>query len=106
MRNNCMHDTGQRLSKNVTFCGRSTTPEEGGETVFPQAGSPAVTGPQWSDCARKGLAVKAVRGNALLFYSLKPNGCVLTRMGMSPASAAPGQMYIDEQRHHAPPRCY
>jgi len=43
--------------------------------VFPQAGSPAVTGPQWSDCARKGLAVKAVRGNALLFYSLKPNGC-------------------------------
>ena len=52
-----------------------TTPEEGGETVFPQAGSPPVTGPQWSDCARKGLAVKAVRGNALLFYSLKPNGC-------------------------------
>jgi len=43
--------------------------------VFPQAGSPAVTGAQWSDCARKGLAVKAVRGNALLFYSLKPNGC-------------------------------
>ena len=51
-----------------------TTPEEGGETVFPQAGSPPVEGPQWSDCARKGLAVKAVRGNALLFYSLKPNG--------------------------------
>ena len=45
--------------------------------MFPKAGSPAVTGPQWSDCARKGLAVKAVRGNALLFYSLKPNGCAI-----------------------------
>ena len=31
-------------------------------------------GEGWSDCARRGLAVKAVKGNALLFYSLKPNG--------------------------------
>ncbi len=60
-----------------------TTPEEGGETVFPKAGSPAVTGPQWSDCAKKGLAVKAVRGNALLFYSLKPNGYVGICQGSS-----------------------
>ena len=52
--------------------------------MFPKAGSPAVTGPQWSDCARKGLAVKAVRGNALLFYSLKPNGC---------AAMAPGPVW-------------
>ncbi len=37
--------------------------------------SPAqVEGEGWSDCARKGLAVKAVKGTALLFYSLKPNG--------------------------------
>jgi len=32
------------------FC--RTTPDEGGETVFPQAGSPPV-GPGWSDCARQ-----------------------------------------------------
>jgi hypothetical protein len=29
-----------------------TTPEEGGETVFPSAET-KVTGPQWSDCARQ-----------------------------------------------------
>mgnify|MGYP002630358070 FL=1 len=50
-----------------------TTPEEGGETVFPSA-SRKVSGPQWSECAREGFAVKAKRGDALLFYSLKPNG--------------------------------
>ena len=33
-----------------------------------------VEGEGWSECARRGLAVKAVKGNALLFYSLKPNG--------------------------------
>ena len=50
-----------------------TTPEEGGETVFPSA-SRKVSGPQWSECAREGFAVKPRRGDALLFYSLKPNG--------------------------------
>lgn len=50
-----------------------TTPEEGGETVFPSA-SRKVSGPQWSECAREGFAVKPKRGDALLFYSLKPNG--------------------------------
>ena len=44
-----------------------TTPEEGGETVFPLAAN-RVTGPQWSECARGGAAVKARRGDALLFY--------------------------------------
>lgn len=38
-----------------------TTPEEGGETVLPM-GEPKVTGDEWSECARKGLAVKAVGG--------------------------------------------
>lgn len=33
-----------------------------------------VEGEGWSDCARRGLAVKAVKGAALMFYSLKPNG--------------------------------
>lgn len=38
----------------------STTPEEGGETVFPNADK-KVSGPEWSDCAKHGLAVKTVR---------------------------------------------
>lgn len=61
---------GQRVATVLMYL---TTPEEGGETVFPQA-TTKVSGPGWSDCALKGLAVKSVRGNALLFYSLKPDG--------------------------------
>lgn len=41
--------------------------EEGGETVFPESAT-KVVGPEWSDCARKGLAVKAIKGDALLFF--------------------------------------
>ncbi len=33
-----------------------------------------VSGPEWSQCAKQGLAVKPVRGDALMFYSLKPDG--------------------------------
>ena len=50
-----------------SFLGRRTTPEEGGETVFPQAAT-RVSGPEWSECASKGLAVKTRKGDALLFY--------------------------------------
>jgi hypothetical protein len=50
-----------------------STPEAGGETVFPRA-STKVSGPGWSDCAREGLAVKPVAGDALLFYGLLPDG--------------------------------
>mmetsp|Transcript_4979 Transcript_4979/g.8673 ORF Transcript_4979/g.8673 Transcript_4979/m.8673 type:complete len:264 (-) Transcript_4979:519-1310(-) len=61
---------GQRVATVLMYL---TTPEEGGETVFPNADR-KVTGPEWSDCAKKGLAVKTVRGDALMFYSLKPDG--------------------------------
>jgi hypothetical protein len=37
---------------------------------------PKVSGPGWSDCARQGLSVKAVKGDALMFYSLTPDGKV------------------------------
>ena len=50
-----------------------TTADEGGETVFPNADK-KTKGSGWSDCAKKGLAVKSKRGDALLFYSLKPDG--------------------------------
>lgn len=42
--------------------------------MFPNAEEGKVSGPEWSDCAKRGLAVKAVKGDALLFYSLKPDG--------------------------------
>ena len=47
-----------------------STPEKGGETVFPK-GLPRATGPAYSECAQEGMAVKPSKGDALLFYSLK-----------------------------------
>jgi prolyl 4-hydroxylase len=53
---------------------------EGGETVFPNTspppGRPAVEpdGWRWSRCAQEGVAVKPVKGNALLFWSMKVGG--------------------------------
>jgi len=61
---------GQRIATVLMYL---STPEEGGETVFPYSKN-KVSGPEWSDCAKKGLAVKAKKGNALFFYSLKPDG--------------------------------
>lgn len=62
---------GQRIATVLMYL---STPEEGGETVFPYAAGDPVTGDEWSDCAKDGLAVKAIKGNALFFYSLKPDG--------------------------------
>jgi len=61
---------GQRLLTVLIYL---TTPEEGGETVFPDA-EKKVTGEGWSECALQGHANKAVRGDAMMFYSLKPDG--------------------------------
>lgn len=55
---------GQRLMTVLMYL---TTPEDGGETVFPNADK-KVTGPEWSTCAKQGLANKAIRGDAILFY--------------------------------------
>ncbi len=35
--------------------------------VFPSS-EVKMSGPEWSDCAKKGLAVKAFRGDAVMFY--------------------------------------
>lgn len=61
---------GQRIATVLMYL---STPEEGGETVFPAAGV-RVAGGGWSECARAGFAVRARRGDALLFYSLLPDG--------------------------------
>ena len=52
-----------------------TTPEEGGETIFPNGKVPADHNPaDWSECAKGKLGVKPKRGDAMLFYSLTPDG--------------------------------
>lgn len=61
---------GQRIATVLMYL---STPGEGGETVFPAA-EHKVSGPGWSECAQKGLAVHPEKGAALLFYSLKPDG--------------------------------
>lgn len=64
--------SGQRLATVLMYL---TTPEEGGETVFP-LGRPLSQGSEWSPCAREGLSLKAVRGDAVLFWALKLDGSV------------------------------
>lgn len=49
--------------------------KKGGETVFPNAEGKDVQekDDSWSDCAKKGYAVKPSEGDALLFFSLHPD---------------------------------
>ncbi|KAJ3670169.1 hypothetical protein LUZ60_010493 [Juncus effusus] len=51
---------------------------KGGETVFPNAEGweSQPKDDSFSDCARKGLAVKPVKGDAVLFYNAHPDGTV------------------------------
>jgi prolyl 4-hydroxylase len=58
-----------------------STPEEGGETAFPKTTEEDWADPQqranngyFSDCAKGHVAAKPQKGDALLFYSLKPDG--------------------------------
>jgi prolyl 4-hydroxylase len=58
--------------------------------VFPYA-EDKVEGEGWSECALRGLAVKAKKGNALLFYGLNPDGTTdsTSTHGSCPVSATP-----------------
>ncbi|WCJ35059.1 2-oxoglutarate (2OG) and Fe(II)-dependent oxygenase superfamily protein [Euphorbia peplus] len=50
--------------------------EEGGETVFPAARANISAVPWWnelSECGKKGLSVKPKMGNAVLFWSTRPD---------------------------------
>lgn len=63
---------GQRLATVLMYL---STPEEGGETVFTMTTpKKEQEGPEWSACGKRGLAVKPRKGDALLFYSLRPDG--------------------------------
>ncbi|OAE21213.1 hypothetical protein AXG93_4012s1440 [Marchantia polymorpha subsp. ruderalis] len=47
---------------------------KGGETVFPSAETKQFKDDTWSECGKRGIGVKPQKGDALLFYSLHPDG--------------------------------
>ncbi|KAL5073836.1 hypothetical protein RYX36_012820 [Vicia faba] len=64
---------GQRVATVLMYL---SDVEEGGETVFPAAKANFSAVPWWNDlseCARKGLSVKPKMGDALLFWSMRPD---------------------------------
>jgi len=66
---------GQRIATMLMYLRSS---DEGGETVFPASTEKpfrdGASAAGWSDCARRGVAAKPRKGDALLFWSLKPDG--------------------------------
>ncbi|KAJ4809316.1 Prolyl 4-hydroxylase subunit alpha-2 [Rhynchospora pubera] len=90
----------------------------GGETVFPNAqfGHLQFKDDTWSDCAWEGLAVKSVKGDAVLFFNLNPDGTTDPKSlhGSCPVIegekwSAPNWIHVgsyEDQSYTAPDNCY
>lgn len=64
---------GQRIATVLMYL---SDVEEGGETVFPAAKGNISAVPWWnelSECGKRGLSVKPKMGDALLFWSMRPD---------------------------------
>ncbi|KAL5778276.1 hypothetical protein ACOSP7_011202 [Xanthoceras sorbifolium] len=64
---------GQRIATLLMYL---SDVEEGGETIFPAAKANFSSVPWWnelSECGKQGLSIKPKRGDALLFWSMRPD---------------------------------
>ncbi|PSS17974.1 Prolyl 4-hydroxylase [Actinidia chinensis var. chinensis] len=64
---------GQRIATVLMYL---SDVEEGGETIFPAATANFSSAPGWnelSECGKRGLAVKPKMGDALVFWSMRPD---------------------------------